>query len=124
MKDMLLSEIIQNCKERKTCEGCEFKARSVRSCILGYQPAMWNLHIEIDDTPMFGKWIPCSERLPEEFERVLVTYEGFAHELVLIMAIINDDTMHWELDDGMRYPLDMITAWMPLPNPYKEGVVL
>ena len=109
MRDMLLSEIIQNCKERKTCDGCEFKAHSVRSCILGYQPSMWNLHIEIDDTPMFGKWIPCSERLPD-FGWYITSADTGNNTHVGMHLYTGEE---WECEYTVK-------AWMPLPESFKE----
>ena len=57
-------------------------------------------------------WIPCSERLPEDKKYVLVTDYG-------------------ETDIGRRFggrwldyygdKLKDVTAWMPLPEPYREG---
>lgn len=58
------------------------------------------------------EWIPCSERLPSEFsddERVLATTE--VDELgVIIMPIY--DVKSW-------YRKGYISAWMPLPKPWK-----
>lgn len=66
----------------------------------------------------FQKWIPCSKGYkPEPDERCLVTLEGFAETVIAIMEF-NEDC--WVDDNGMRYPLDMVTAWMPLPDEYKE----
>ena len=55
------------------------------------------------------EWIPCSERLPERLERVLVTRANGRVE----------ETFRW---DNEEYPwnggYDDILAWMPLPEPY------
>lgn len=63
-------------------------------------------------------WIPVTERLPEESERVLVACEdgvsfGFFEE------IIADDEFVKEWHDMMYYPIS-VTHWMPLPEPPKE----
>lgn len=62
--------------------------------------------------PKEGEWIPCSEKLPSEFsddERVLVTTD--VDEMgVIIMPIY--DVKSW-------YRKGYITAWMPLPKPWK-----
>lgn len=58
-------------------------------------------------------WIPCSERLPEKDELVLVT-------------VWNDVTIAWRnIYGGWESAEDMyekgdVTAWMPLPKPYRE----
>lgn len=72
------------------------------------------------DINVGSKWIPCSERLPNEDERVLIatkttdriyfgTYTkryGFS----MREGFICDDGFMW---------LSTAIAWMPLPQPYK-----
>ena len=59
------------------------------------------------------KWIPVSERLPEDSERVLVTYGN-----VVIMATW--DLMRYSFyDAGASLDKDFVYAWMPSPQPYK-----
>ena len=60
-------------------------------------------------------WIPCSERLPNEDEEVLVTSNSgiFIAEL----SKERDKTIYWfEAVEGKS--LHNVTAWMPLPKPY------
>ena len=57
------------------------------------------------------QWIPCSERLPERAEHVLVTVKNYD-----ILAMSTD---LFGIDDFVTYG-DKVTAWMPLPEPYKE----
>lgn len=72
---------------------------------------------ELTDTNI-GKWIPVTEQLPNEEVWVLAVEEdGF-----MFIAYIN----HW--DHKWSYRDDMSTAigpkpiaWMPLPEPPKEG---
>ena len=54
------------------------------------------------------KWIPCSERLPEE--------RGFYLTTTKDKAVYCD---HWNEDNFDR--TEMVIAWMPLPEPYKVG---
>ena len=82
------------------------------------------------------KWIPCSEKLPEEGKEVLITIRGSdvivtEEGETLEQAIkrtwdtvcyvstgyIGEDG--WYTSDG--YPEREPTAWMPFPPPYKEG---
>ena len=52
------------------------------------------------------RWIPCSERMPKDRQRVLVQFiNGF---ITLIDFHAEGLTNH-------------IEAWMPLPTPYKGG---
>jgi hypothetical protein len=58
------------------------------------------------------EWIPCSARLPSEFnddERVLATTEVDGLGVILIPTY---DVRSW-------YRKGYITAWMPLPEPWK-----
>ena len=59
------------------------------------------------------KWIPCSERLPEE--------DG----MYLISTCMNciDTCLFYKDDDGYLWVdyEESVIAWMPLPEAYKEG---
>ena len=58
-------------------------------------------------------WIPVSEGLPKEGEPVLITDCGYVDGL----AWVAKDGA-WESDHAYT---DSVTAWMPLPKPYKGG---
>ena len=63
-------------------------------------------------------WIPVSERLPEDRELVLFStktdrvFEGrfFADNTDIQWYSFRDETFAWN---------NVVTAWMPLPEPYK-----
>ena len=68
------------------------------------------------------RWIPISERLPEDESYILVSFEN---------ATMPDIARYEENDEGGTfYPGDdeksyssyglFVNAWMPLPEPYKE----
>lgn len=60
------------------------------------------------------RWIPVSSgELPKKNTHVLVTDWGFVQE-----AYRSDDRRWYDLDGNK---LKGVTAWMPLPSPYKEG---
>lgn len=70
------------------------------------------------------QWIPVSERLPE-FETqtrydkstyYLVTANGFLWLARYLEC--GDGTGSWDEDEGLVNSED-VTAWMPLPDPYK-----
>lgn len=60
----------------------------------------------LSEMPAEPRWIPVTERLPEEHEEVLTSDSVFG---------ITFDSLHngkWR-----KHPV----AWMPLPEPYKGG---
>lgn len=87
------------------------------------------------DPVKHGKWIPCSERLPEEDVEVLITYRYKDGEGDTSHAHI-DITSYGQMYFGgnkvgvhkhWRAPFEYfesnyeVIAWMPLPEPYKEN---
>ena len=66
----------------------------------------------IDEQPTVDipQWIPCSERLPEENGRYLVTNSAWGAMKV--------DWNAW-MDGAWLYPNTKPIAWMPLPEPWK-----
>lgn len=66
-----------------------------------------------------GGWIPCSERLPDTEDYVLVNgtgnYEG------VFIAYYEQEAEKWryDTDEGIYYYIDVI-AWQPLPELYQE----
>ena len=60
------------------------------------------------------KWIPCSEKLPEEMGTYLVTLDYEKHGTG-ITTLWFYGSLGWDLCVA-----DAVTAWMPLPQPHKE----
>lgn len=66
---------------------------------------------DVPDTNV-GKWIPCSERLPEENQIVMCSVKKeYAFHRIVVQRFDNRDYWH----NGI------VEAWMPLPEPYKAG---
>lgn len=64
-------------------------------------------------------WIPCSERLPNVGENVLFTtdiYGGYVAE-----GDRRADGKWWQYRWNALLQNEEVTAWMPLPTPYKGG---
>ena len=71
------------------------------------------------------RWIPVNERLPEEH----ICEEGFHRPSESVLVQMKNGEMHtaryWSRYDerwlDLNYPTtDEVTAWMPLPEQYKE----
>lgn len=82
--------------------------------ILGEKWAVDKCQMAIKDLPSAQRWIPCSERLPENRLYVLVTYK---YEYGLIDHGI---TWYGQAEEKWDTSREVI-AWMPLPEPYREG---
>ena len=78
----------------------------------------------LNEVPAANRWIPCKERLPESYHNPATMGYG----LYLCSCDFGDGNIdvrafkfgngHFLLGSGImdRY----VTAWMPLPEPYKE----
>lgn len=67
-----------------------------------------------------SKWIPCSERLPEQNGKYLVT-AGEGKFPPRVFEYKNAEKLYWENEIGCKPNVDYVKAWQPLPEPYKEG---
>lgn len=70
------------------------------------------------DTLKRNTWIPCKEKMPELFIKVLAT-DGDG--MYVCDTVKVDDKLVWQDDYGYYHELDEFNAWMPLPLPYKEA---
>lgn len=75
------------------------------ACLMGAR-ALETEKTQLSEEGTTFKWIPCSERMPGDKQRVLVQMtNGY-------IDIINFNAM------GLK---NHLIAWMPLPAPYKGG---
>ena len=66
------------------------------------------------------EWIPCSERLPEDGQTVLIQYvsRNDKEDITIAVGWMGYGSLcSW--DDRVSC-MDDYVAWMPLPEPYKE----
>lgn len=62
------------------------------------------------------KWIPCSERLPEVGRSVLFSRRSMYTREGCLQA----DGKWWQYWWDEMLNADQVTAWKPLPEPYRE----
>lgn len=78
---------------------------------------------DAEEKDRLGHWILCSKRLPEDESYILVSFKN---------STMPDIARYEENDEGGTfYPGDdeksyssygfFVNAWMPLPEPYREG---
>lgn len=77
----------------------------------------------VEDAPTIEpepNWIPCKERMPEENRTVIASTEYGVYSEA---RYTKEDGWEWAYEYGADYwvELDEVKAWMPLPEPYKEG---
>ena len=65
------------------------------------------------------RWIPCSERLPAYGEDVLISIGGYCN-VGHIVSVNEEEQYNWYFSGWYHLPND-VDAWMPLPEPWKEG---
>ena len=81
----------------------------------------------IEAQPKVGEWIPCSERLPEySDDLVLVQVSGKPHMNItlldaLCLANYSEDE-GWMLELYPEWKTPDVIAWMPLPAPYRPEI--
>lgn len=68
----------------------------------------------IENMEKVGEWIPCSERLPDNYTNVIACFAtGTVTELRYIGGGV--------FSGIYEYNTEVITAWQPLPDPYQPG---
>ena len=70
------------------------------------------------------KWIPVSERLPENGCGVLVTVNGKHNNITFVNALEIAEyrnTEGWIIEGYLDWLDPNVIAWQPLPEPYKES---
>jgi len=97
-----------------------------RACCASWNDAVYLVTVAptIEAEP---RWIPCSERLPEEQKKSYWVCTDFGYQCECRWTNINHfwtqltTDWHWHLMDVPQYA--KVVAWMPLPKPYKTDEV-
>ena len=69
------------------------------------------------------KWIPVTEKLPENGCGVLVTVNGKHDNIIFVNALEIAEyrnTEGWIIEGYLDWLAPDVTAWQPLPEPYEE----
>ena len=96
---------------------------SAQPDLSGYSDKLWKKAYERGKAEAQQRWIPCSERLPEETGQYLITVK-YVH----VDGYDDIYAEHGEWTDGKWDmfcfghcgKVENIIAWMPLPEPYAE----
>lgn len=89
-----------------------------RDAFITYVELIDELQEAIEQDEKENGWIPVSERLPEASGTYQVTcMDGRIHRSTY--AKFQNKLKRWELTGARSYW--KVTAWQPLPAPYKEG---
>lgn len=83
-----------------------------------------NFYDYIMDAPAVNRWIPCSERLPDDFVWCLVCMSDGCIRLGKWNGEYDEQGVWWvshPLSGGKLYRIKNVPFWMPLPEPPKDG---
>ena len=99
----------------------EYKLQNGQTVVFKYdENGIGKITVEAMDCliDMLPKWIPCDERLPEEYVQVLC-YQPKVIADEMWIGYINEKGI-WVKGSGWEQYTNPVTAWMPLPSPYRE----
>lgn len=81
--------------------------------------------VEVQPSADVPQWIPCSERLPEKYgEYICTMQDGQVQECGFVPTTQKGLIPGWSTCEADGYKFlwyEDVIAWMPLPEPYKEG---
>lgn len=119
-------------------QGNQTKGKRCAMDLISRQAAIKNAHlpviddagyevVRVDDIlalPSAQRWIPCSERLPQNERKTywVCTDVGSQHECRWTnnrYGLCESDTWGWSVFDIPQFT--EVVAWMPLPESYKGG---
>ena len=107
--------------------GCDYciHTRKERGCDVGLlSEAMEKLARleDAEDTNVLSRWIPISERLPEEEKYILLSFANYTGLDIGRYENDGENDKFYPGDEEETYASYglIVNAWMPLPEPYRE----
>lgn len=78
---------------------------------------------DAEDTNVLSKWIPISERLPEEEEYILLSFANYTGLDIGRYENDGENDKFYPGDEEETYASYglIVNAWMPLPKPYRQN---
>ena len=73
----------------------------------------------VEQLPSAQQWIPCSERLPEVGQIVLICPDNRLVREATYKGINSQEETVWICHGNVLWDDDVL-RWMPMPEPYKE----
>lgn len=113
--NVLLNEkecVLRETYERLECASCEL-VMPVGNILSAYDVAIDAIREQEE-----RRWIPVTERLPEDGKYVLCFMRD---EELTLFRILKWGSVDWRWDDDCEWHYETdVTHWMPLPEPPKE----
>lgn len=121
---MTLDEAIKHCEEvaeenQAIVDSCDYYGENMAKCeecakehrqLARWLKELKQLREQMSDSEKPNKWIPVSERKPKKGQTVL-TFDTYYNKFGI--NALSSDGLTW------RKYTNHVTAWMPLPEPYK-----
>lgn len=111
---VMLCNCFEDLNNHDDCDTCPYDVESCEKegCCNYRKFIDWLLEEHFDNRPSkVGKWIPCSERLPEKVDSYLVTMKNVGEYRWIGISMYFGDGK-WAYDDDEKE----VIAWMPKPE--------
>ena len=116
-------DITWECKKCHYYYESQMAAYDRPNCLM-MQIRDWALYKE----EKMNNWISIKTELPQEGQKVLISSKSFGVVAAIYDYIINDESglkelkffIHYSIASADMASVNDVTAWQPLPEPYKE----